>query len=60
MNSLTGRLPAVDPGGDGLASTRAQVAVAVAARALDAQREAGAAIVALLDPQVGQRLNARA
>lgn len=42
------------------ASLRAGVAIAVAAKALDAQRQAGAAIVALIDPAVGRSFDRRA
>jgi hypothetical protein len=38
----------------------AQVAMAVVAKTLDANRQEGAALVALLDPSVGKRLNASA
>ncbi|MGE5595176.1 MAG: hypothetical protein ACM3S1_03965 [Hyphomicrobiales bacterium] len=38
-------------------STRAQVALAVAAKVLDAQRLAGAQIVQLLDPNLGRNLD---
>ena len=37
-----------------------QVALLVAAKMLDAQRAAGAQVIALLDPNVGRNLNASA
>ncbi|MCC6420004.1 MAG: hypothetical protein IT429_17355 [Gemmataceae bacterium] len=60
MDALRGTANTID---DALATgspLRAKVAFAVAAKMLDVQRDAGAAIVALLDPNVGSTFDRRA
>lgn len=61
MNTLSALAPtsvAVDPLEP--ATVKSQVAIAVAAKTLDVQRAVGAEMLRLLDPNVGQNLDARA
>ncbi|MCK9518361.1 MAG: putative motility protein [Dehalococcoidia bacterium] len=62
MNMLSALAPAsvpVDPL-EPATPVQAQVAMAIAAKVLDIQETAGAEVVRLLDPQVGQNLNVKA
>jgi hypothetical protein len=62
MNMLSALAPAsvpIDPL-EPASTVKAQVAMAVAAKVLDAQRVAGAEVVRLLDPAVGRNLDVRA
>lgn len=62
MNAISGvqaNLDALDPGDPG-STVRARIAVAAAVKVLHAERDMGAMLVQLLDPNAGRLLNASA